>query len=304
MPAEPLDRLIEAYLDSCKARGLAPSTVENAYGQRLRRVLLPFCTAEGIASVDQLDSRTLDRLSARLLDQGGERGPVSRHTVHSYMRSINHFLAWANREGEGTPARAQLPRLPKRLMDVLSREEIERLEDAAEIERDKLIIRLLGDAGVRVGEVCGLRVNDLLERDRKHYLRVRGKGAKERLVPIPGLFRRLQRYADRTRPSDAVSDRLFLARKRSRFGEYQPLTPSGVQQMVRWTARRAGITKRVHPHLFRHSYATWMLTRGVNPITLADILGHESLEMIRGVYSHLSPSDTYDAMLRVIQADS
>src|SRR5207248_751991 len=134
MPAKPLDQLIEEYLDSCRARGLAPSTVENAYGQRLRRVLLPFCADAGIGSVEQLDSRALDRLSSRLLGEGGDRGPVSRHTVHSYMRSINHFLAWAAKEGEPAVARAQLPRLPKQLIEVLSRDEIQGMEDAAETE--------------------------------------------------------------------------------------------------------------------------------------------------------------------------
>jgi integrase/recombinase XerD len=62
----------------------------------------------------------------------------------------------------------------------------------------------------------------------------------------------------------------------------------------------ANIEKRVYPHLLRHSFATWQLSRGMNPIQLAQILGHSSLNMIQAVYSHLSPGDAYEAMLRTL----
>src|SRR5207244_1613799 len=80
-------------------------------------------------------------------------------------------------------------------LDVLTRDEIERLEDAAPTERDKLIIRLLADTGIRVGELCGLRPEDIVRsQDRRTFLKVRGKGSKERLVPLaPPLVRRLDR---------------------------------------------------------------------------------------------------------------
>lgn len=68
--------------------------------------------------------------------------------------------------------------------------------------------------------------------------------------------------------------------------------------MIRNAAEKAGITKRVYPHVLRHSFATWQLSRGMNPVQLAEILGHSSLTMIHAVYSHLSPVDAYEAMLR------
>ena len=71
--------------------------------------------------------------------------------------------------------------------------------------------------------------------------------------------------------------------------------------MIRNLGEAAGVRKRVYPHLLRHSFATWQLSRGMNPIQLAQILGHSSLAMIQNVYSHLSPSDAYEAMLRALE---
>jgi len=83
--------------------------------------------------------------------------------------------------------RAKTPKSSKRLIDVLSRDEIQAMEDAAVTERDKLIVRLLGDTGIRVGELVRLTLNDLIERDRTHYLLVGGKTG-QRMVPIPRLY--------------------------------------------------------------------------------------------------------------------
>ncbi len=178
------------------------------------------------------------------------------------------------------------------------------MEHAARTERDKLIIRLLADTGLRVGELLGLRANDLVEQNRNYYLHVRGKGAIDRLVPAPKVYRRLRVYIERGRPKDAVSTRIFLShRRRPSGGDYEPLTTSGVDQMVRNVAETAGIAKRVYPHLLRHSFATWQLSRGMNPIQLAQILGHSSLTMIQAVYSHLSPVDAYEAVLRTYREE-
>jgi len=73
--------------------------------------------------------------------------------------------------------------------------------------------------------------------------------------------------------------------------------------MIKIIGQVAGVEKRVYPHLLRHSFITWSLTRGMNPIQLAQIVGHTSLAMIQQVYSHLTPSDAYDAMLRVLQVE-
>jgi integrase/recombinase XerD len=97
-------------------------------------------------------------------------------------------LRWCSDEGELGNLRARQPSVERKVLDVLSREEIRRIEDAADTERDKLIGRVLADTGIRVGELRRLRTSDLVAQGRERYLRVRGKGAKERLVPVtPGL---------------------------------------------------------------------------------------------------------------------
>ena len=302
-PSTKLSRLVEEYLTSCRARGLSPRTVKEAYGYPLREVFLPFCAEEGISDPSEVNRRLLDRLTTRLLDEGGRRGKLSRYTVNSYVGSINLFLNWAGREGEVAPVKAQAPRLPRRLLEVLSRDEIQRLEDAALNERDKLIVRVLADTGIRVGELLNLRESDLIERDRSTYLRVLGKGDKERLVPLPRLGRRLKRYAERGRPSGTSSVRLFVGLRRRPHGDYEALTRFGVAQMIRVLGDKAGLGKRVHPHLLRHSFATWSLTRGVNPVILAQVLGHSSLAMINDVYAHLTPQDSFQAIAQALMAE-
>lgn len=296
----PLELLVSDYLASCRARGLARGTIEQ-YRFSLHEVFLPWCREQGITTAADLTQRVLDRYTSTLLESGGRRGELSRNTSHTYIRHVRQLLGWAHREGETTTAaKPQLPRLPRRVLDVLSRDEIDELEAAASTERDKLLIRLLADTGIRVGELCGLRVDDVVRHERGSFLKVRGKGSKERLVPLrPELARRLDRFL-RHRAPDVHSDRVFVALRRGRSGEYEPLTTSGVAQLLRAVAYRAGIKKRVHPHLLRHSFATEALRRGMNPVQLAQILGHSGLRMIDSVYSHLSVTDAYEAMMRML----
>lgn len=304
-PVTQLEQLAEDYLAWCRARGLSTKTVKFVYAYALQQVFLPFCAREGITSAAAVNRRVLDRFSTELLESGGRRGPLSKHSVHSYVRSVNSFLAWARREGEvDQDVKAQLPKLGRRLLEVLSREEIRAMEDAAKTERDKLIVRLLADSGIRLGELIGLRTSDVLQQGRQHFIRVRGKGDQERLVPVaPSLYLRLRRYAERGRPRDAVTDRLFIALRKDASGEYRALSESGVEQMIRGLAEAAGIQRRVYPHLLRHSFITWSFTRGMNPIQLAQIVGHSSLAMIQQVYAHLTPGDAHAAMIKLLQSE-
>lgn len=203
-------------------------------------------------------------------------------------------------------AKPQMPKLPHRQLTVLTREQIRAMEDATPAERDRLIIRLLADTGLRLSELLGLTTSDLIEQGRDRFIKVHGKGARDRMVPLqPALFVRLRRYIDRQRPEEARSDRVFLALRHSRVtGEYEPLGPRAVQELTLVAARSVGITDRpVNPHAFRHAFATNCLRRGMNPIQLQNILGHSTLEMIVGVYSHLAPNDAADALMRVLRSD-
>jgi integrase len=202
-----------------------------------------------------LTTRLLDRFSAELMDQSGKRGPLSQNTVWTYVKAVRSFLAWIRAEGEKVEAEARLPRLPQRHIEVLSREEVQRIEDGADSERDKLIVRLLADSGVRVGELVKLRTRDVVDQDRKPFLRVPGrsqgggaKGDNYRLVPLsPTIARRTRRYIDRSRPAEADSDFLFLSRRRSVRGGYEQITESGVQQMIRDLGEQAESASAVAP---------------------------------------------------------
>lgn len=299
----PIEQLVDDYLISCQARGLAPSTVSGAYGYPLRFVFIPWCADHGIERPDQLTSRIVDAFSVHLQARLGKNGrPLSKFSIHSYTRSIRLFLTWCTKEGEQVAARPSLPRLPRRVLKTLSREEINRLELAAPSERDRIIIRILGDCGLRASELCALAPDDVVRHDRQAYLRVKGKGDRDRLVPIlPALLRRIERYIRDGRPRDIRPDVLFLSLRKGLTGEYGPLTRSGLFQLIEHTGIRAGMEDRkVHPHLLRHSFITNALRSGVSPIILSQIAGHTSMRMIEQVYSHLNATDSYNAMVQAL----
>ncbi len=213
------------------------------------------------------------------------------------------FLGWVAKADGGAATVGASPKMPKserRMLDVITRDEIQRMENAAKTERDKLILRLLADCGLRLRELLSLRVEDLFEPRRGEFaLKVRGKGSRDRLVPVaPPLHRRLKRYLS-GRGADS-HDRVFVGLRKGADGRYAPVTNSGVEQAVRVLAKETGIEKRVYPNVLRHSFATEWLRRGGNIISLQRILGHSDLSMIQGVYSHLDSPDDYQAAMRVL----
>ncbi|MFI5284118.1 MAG: tyrosine-type recombinase/integrase [Candidatus Dormibacterales bacterium] len=289
-----LKDLVTDYTAHQRGRGLSPKTVE------LSRYALDTFTKWGAANQvtepSDLDQRALDRYSAYLINEhevhvGTGWRRLSRATCRTYVRTLSTFLSWCQAEGElAGKVRAQQPRAEKKLKEILTREEIDKLENAAELERDKIMIRLLADSGIRLGELLSLRPSDLTEVGRERYVKVRGKTG-ERLVPVlPAFFTRLRRYAGR-------GPRIFMTtRKSPRTGIYEPLRARSVENMLKYAATKAGIEKRVHPHVLRHSMVTEWLRQHKNPVSLQHILGWSSLAMLRD-YEHLVVSDSYDAML-------
>ena len=297
-----LEVLVDDYLTTCRARGLSPRTVENCYAPALQRIFLPWCSEETIGDIAQLDRKTLDRFTATLLNKTGRYGKqLSRHTVYSYVGPVRLFMTWAAAEGEPVQAKPQFPKRPRLYKDALSRDEIDRMEAAAPTERDKLIIRLFADSGLRLSELMAVEMGSVIRSGRQTMLAVMGKGNRERRVPIPpGLVRRLDRYV-RGLPKDRRSERIFLSLRRGPLGDYEPLTDSGVKQVVRDASIRAEIGRTVHPHLLRHSWMTEMLRRGVGPSQLRVVAG-ASPEVIARHYDHITEDDAYDSMLRALLA--
>jgi len=299
-PATPIERLVEDYLSNCAARGLSLRTVDKDYGYSLHSRFLPWCRSEGIQSLDDLDRRAVDRFSTFLLSHRKEDGqPLSKYSVHTYIRPVRQMLTWAKEIGEEVQAKPQLPRRSKPLRDVLSREEIDRLELSLSTERDRLIIRIFADCGLRLEELTRISPGDIVRSGRQAHIRVLGKRDRVRDVPImPLLLRRLERHIQ-FRPTERTGDRVFLAERRSPLGLYEPLTVDGVYKVVKDAVVRSGIEKRVYPHLLRHSWMTEMLRNGMNPIQLSIIAG-ASPEVIAQCYTHLTRDDAYAATLRIM----
>ncbi len=293
----PLERLVGDYLISCRARALSPRTDEQ-YSYALG-LFLKWCAAEGVTKLDELDRRTFDRYTTWLLGRKNRYGEtVSKHAVHSVIRPLRLLLNWASREGEEVQARPQLPRREKPLRDVLTRDEVDILERSVPSERDKLIIRIFSDCGLRLDELTRLQAKDVVRSARQAHLRVLGKRGRMRDVPIPpSLLRRLDRFIE-SRPEERGSDHIFLTH-RKRDGLHEGLTRMGVYQVVKFGFLRAHITKHVYPHLLRHSWMTEMLRNGMNPIQLSLIAG-ASPEVIAAHYTHLNKDDAYDAMIRAL----
>jgi integrase len=291
-----LERLIVDFDQHLAAHGRSLRTREH-YDDIVRRVLGGFLEREGLEPKD-LTKRHLEALTGELLVAGR-----SRQTVTTYAVALNTFFKWCAGESELPEGlKAPKPSMPRKLIDVLTRAEIQRLEDAAETERDRLMVRVLADTGIRVGELRRLRLGDVVIDGRQRYLRVGGKTG-ERLVPLaPALAQRLERFAKRTRP-EAASDVLFLTLVRGRSGDYEPLGESSIQHLLSLLGRKAGISKRVHPHGFRHAFATHLLRQNTNPLLVKQVLGHSSLAMLDRVYSHLVASDSYDATLKALSAE-
>ena len=155
--------------------------------------------------------------------------------------------------------------------------------------RNRAILWVYYDAGIRISELCGLRLSDF---DRKRgILTVKGKGSKERRVALgQNCLRNLLYYLDKHRPDEeelvewgsAGEDHLFLSETRI------PLTKNGVEMLFARLRKRAGIThKRISPHILRHTFAVRYLVLGNDPFSLQELLGHEDMTTVKN-YMHMN----------------
>ncbi len=300
----PLERLVEDYCADARARGLSPKSIKYGVAWPLREIFLPWAADNNITSVEELDNRTCNRFSAHLQDHGGKQGALKPASIWSYSKAVRRFMSWASQEGEQVPGEVKLNKLPQRMVEVLSAKEIEALENAASSERDKLIVMVLAQTGIRRAELVGLTDRDLLDEGGRYYLRIHGKGGRDRRVPMSSALARRLRKLIAGRPKDADSKRIFLALKKRAGGHsIEPLTESGVTQMITGLGEKAGIERRVHPHMFRHSFATLALRRGMDSLMVAEVLGHAGLQMLSRVYSHTTPTDAHVALMKVLVAE-
>ena len=276
-----LDTAIEAFLAHLAVeRGLAPGTIE-AYGRDLA-ALAESCAGVAIAGIDASRIRT----HLGLLEQSG-RGPASRARA---LSAISGLLAWlrAERVIEGDPlAHVERPVRGRRVPRVLSLQQVERLieapDDAPLGIRDRAILEVLYASGVRISELCSLRLADLQLEAR--VIRVFGKGRRERLALVgdPAVAR-LTRYLEQVRPSwvrDPAVEEVFVSRRGG------GVTRQAIWYRVRHHARQAGIEQHITPHVLRHSFATHLLEGGADLRVVQEMLGHADIGTTE-IYTHVS----------------
>lgn len=213
----------------------------------------------------------------------------SQARIISGIRAFFRFLIIEGYIEKDPTELLEMPILGKKIPEVLTVEEINLIENAidlskAEGHRNKAIIETLYSCGLRVSELTNLRVSDLyfdLE-----FIKVLGKGNKERLIPInknaiEQINIYIETYRNRKKIAEDSEDILFLNRRGKK------LTRVMIFTIVKELAQKAGITKTISPHTFRHSFATHLVDGGANLIAVQQMLGHESI-ITTEIYSHIS----------------
>jgi len=233
---------------------------------------------------------------ARLLTVAN-RAPA---TVNRRLAALRRFFRWAKAQ----KLVAELPtegvrgvNTPKKAPKSLAKREVDRLVRQAERaggKRDLAVLELLRHTGIRVGELCALRLGDVAIGERKGSLTVRsGKGGKYRQVPLNADARRALAAYLAVRPASA-EERLFLG------AGARPLGPQGIADLVAKHARRAGL-EEVTPHTLRHTFARRLLDEGASLVDVAALLGHEKIETT-AVYTQPHPRDLERAVERLASA--
>lgn len=208
---------------------------------------------------------------------------LSKRSQARFLSSCNSFFDYLVSEGERADNPASLvdtPKLGRYLPEVLSIEEVASILAAARNTRDRAILEVLYGCGLRVSEACNLKISQVYLDE--EYVKVKGKGNKERLVPMaPSTAEAIDAYmADRPEPSAGCEDILFL----NRFSK--GLSRVSVFKMVKETAMLAGVTKDISPHTFRHSFATHLIENGADLRVVQEMLGHESI-LTTEIYTHV-----------------
>lgn len=286
--------LIELFLATKKTEGKSPKTI-SWYGEFLRKFeeflgseakIGDFTVENARAFIAHLQSRNC-RFENHPLSPKQEGG-LSPYTIHGYVRTLKVFASWLAEEGftsTNVLARLKAPKLPTPVIEILSQDEIEALVKHINPNcflgsRLYAALLLLLDTGIRAQELCTLTVDNVFLNE--DYIKVKGKGNKERLVPFCATTKKaLLRYFTtfRPQPGEGVNN-FFLS------AEGLPWRYSGLLQAIKRLGKAAGVP-RLHPHLLRHTFAVNYLMNGGDVMTLKMILGHTSLEVTQ-IYMHLA----------------
>ncbi len=287
------NEIVKNYIRYLKLeRNYSPNTLE-AYQHDLQ-FLMEYAEKNDLTLVD-FRLEDLETFSASLHDKGITARSQAR--ILSGVRSFYHFLVLDDYIQDDPTELLVSPQIGQYLPEYLTVEEVDMMEASIDLskwegQRNKAIIETLFSCGLRVTELVNLKKSDVFEEEK--FIRVHGKGNKERLVPISGKALKeidlwyLDRNLMNIKPGE--EDYVFLNRRGAH------LTRTMILIMVKNTALDAGIKKSISPHTLRHSFATALLKGGADLRVIQDLLGHENIGTTE-VYTHLETSDLRKAIL-------
>ncbi len=279
------DDLVDRYLNFLLVeKGLAAQTID-AYSRDLVRYMA-FLAASGHGPVAEGDTPVILRYLIAMRADGLNARSRARHLIS--IRGFYRFLAREEILASDPSRLIDLPKSGLRLPDVLTIDEVKSLLDAPEPNnpsgaRDAAMLELLYAAGLRVSELIGLKLQDV--NLSAGYVRVLGKGAKERVVPI-GQYaqQKIIRYTAGARAAllkGSISVYLFVARAG------KPLSRQGFWKLIKRYGLRAGLRKVITPHTLRHSFASHLLEGGADLRAVQTMLGHADIATTQ-IYTHVA----------------
>ena len=293
--------LVEGYILNCRCEGKSQATLAN-YLNRLR-CFMWFCQERNYP--DEPHKITTEHIRQFLWYLASEpvrwngsstsaRKPASRSTVNHYYRVLNTFFAWLKREeliADNPVTRIKTPKMAQQVVQALNPQEVTRLLDRSSGKsyldvRNRAIVMMLLDTGIRAFELANLRLDDVDTTSGSILIKL-GKGSKQRVVRIGTTAQKaLWRYVAMYRRGD--SDRLFL----NRSGE--PLDVTGIKIMIRRLGKKSGVDN-AHVHRLRHTFAISFLRSGGDVFCLKYLLGHSTLAMTQRYLQSLNAEDAANA---------
>ena len=288
------EKMVRSYVRYLKLQRNMSANTLDAYQRDLLK-LLDFLKSEGKDVLD-VELADLQTFAAGLHDVG--IGPRSQCRILSGVRSFFRFLQMDGYRDDDPSELLESPVLGEHLPEVLSTEEVDALEASIDLSkpeghRNRAIIEVLFSCGLRVSELVNLKLSNLYLEEQ--YVRVMGKGAKERLVPISErAIRELDFwFADRNllNIKTGEEDYVFLNRRGAH------LTRTMILIMLKRQAEEAGIRKTISPHTLRHSFATALLEGGADLRAIQALLGHESIGTTE-IYTHIDMTTLREEILQ------
>lgn len=278
-------------------RGRSVKTIEN-YDRYLDK-FLAFAKTDSPAKLTEEMVRTFRLYLNR--QPGTKTGtrvePMKRRTQNYYLIALRAFLKYMRKRGikSLSPEFIELAKVPERSLDLITDQELGRLMKSPDAStpqglRDSAILELLFSTGLRISELCNLSIDDVdLSRDE---FSVRGKGDKIRVVFLSDSARESIRTYLKSRKD--MDDALFIQYgKNAKDAKTLRLSPRAVQRMLKVHAAKAGITRKVSPHVIRHSFATDLLSNGADLRSVQALLGHANIGTTQ-IYTHVTDKHLRD----------